>query len=141
MNLKNTLFALICLSGYQFHGKPVAFGQVNRQRLEDTMYVALSQLLYLWSPDEQRGRGFLSYHTEERGKATNKRGTFMGRQELTTELLYLDLPAILASCGVKRYMHYIGFLLTKTHEQRSLNQFFLLDIFSFALLIFLSICK
>ena len=62
-------------------------------------------------------------------------------KELTTELLFLDLPAILASCGVKRYMHYIGFLLTETHELRSLNQFFLLDMFSFALLIFLSIRK
>ena len=30
------------LCGYGFHGKPVAWGQVNRQRLEKTMYVALS---------------------------------------------------------------------------------------------------
>ena len=35
-------------------------------------------------------------------------------KELTTELLYLELPTISASCGVKRYMHYIRFLLTKT---------------------------
>ena len=62
-------------------------------------------------------------------------------KELTTELLYLELPTISASCGVKRYMHYIRFLLTKTHKQRSLNQFFLLDLFLFTLLIFLSICK
>ena len=34
-------------------------------------------------------------------------------KELTTELLYLELPTISASCGVKRYMHYIRFLLTK----------------------------
>ena len=26
-------------------------------------------------------------------------------KELTTELLYLDLPTISATCGVKRYMH------------------------------------
>ena len=41
-------------------------------------------------------------------------------KELTTELLYLELPTILASFGVKRYMtsyvdiYYIRFLLTKT---------------------------
>ena len=35
-------------------------------------------------------------------------------KELTTELLYLELLTILASFGVKRYMHYIRFLLTKT---------------------------
>ena len=34
-------------------------------------------------------------------------------KKLTTELLYLELPTISASCGVKRYMHYIRFLLTK----------------------------
>ena len=62
-------------------------------------------------------------------------------KELTTELHYLELPTISAFCGVKRYMHYIRFLLTKTHKQRSLNQFFLLDPFLFTLLIFLSICK
>ena len=42
MNLRNTLFALICLCGLGFHGKPVAWGQVNRKRLKETMYVALS---------------------------------------------------------------------------------------------------
>ena len=62
-------------------------------------------------------------------------------KELITELHYLELPTISASCGVKIYMHYIRFLLTKTHKQRSLNQFFLLDLFLFALLIFLSIFK
>ena len=35
-------------------------------------------------------------------------------KELTTKLLYLELPTISASCGAKRYMHYIRFLLTKT---------------------------
>ena len=32
--------------------------QVNRQGLEETMYVAFSQLLYLCDLEEQRGRGF-----------------------------------------------------------------------------------
>ena len=33
-------------------------------------------------------------------------------KELTTELLYLELPTISGFCSVKRYMHYIRFLLT-----------------------------
>ena len=62
---------------------------------------------------------FESYHTEERGKTTNKRGTLWGAmknlpKELTTELLCLEVLTISASCGLKRYMHYIRFLLTKT---------------------------
>ena len=48
-------------------------------------------------------------HTEGRGKPQT-RGTFMGHhkkipRDLTTELFYLKLPTISASCGVKRYMH------------------------------------
>ena len=150
MNLRNTLFALICLCGQGFHGKPVAWGQVNRQRLEKNMYVALSQLLYLWDLDGQRGtQGFFKVIIRREGeKPQTSTGTFMGRhkklpKELTTELLYLELLTTSASCGVTRYMHYIRFLLTKTSQgkQRSLNQFFFLDRFLFALLIFLSICK
>ena len=50
-------------------------GQVNRQRLEETFYVALSQLLYLWDVEEQRGRALkLSYGGK--GKATNKRNFY-----------------------------------------------------------------
>ena len=84
------------------------------------MYVALSYLLYLWNLEEQTGRGFskLSY----RGKGKNHKhqeellwGTIKKLpKELTTELLYLELSTILASYGVKRYMHYSRFLLTKT---------------------------
>ena len=62
-------------------------------------------------------------------------------KELITELHYLELPAISAFYGVKIYMHYVRFRLTKTHKQRSLNQFFLVNLFLFTLLIFLSICK
>ena len=74
----------------------------------------------LWDLEEQRGRGFLnlSYRRKGNGKATNKRN-FYGApkklpKELTTELLCLELPTISAPCGVKRYMHYIRFVLTKT---------------------------
>ena len=88
----------------------------------------------LWDLEEERGRGFLNLSYG--GKGIKKLP-----KELTTELLCLELTTISASCGVKRYMHYIRFLLTKTHKQRSLNQFFLLDLFLFTLLIFLSICK
>ena len=60
-------------------------------------------------------------------------------RELATDLLYLELPGlnylpISASCGVKRYMYYYDFFLLKLHKQ-SLNQFFLLDLFLFILLI------
>ena len=50
-------------------------------------------------------------------------------KELITELLYLELPTISPSCGVKRYIFTIQyFFLLKPHKQ-SLNQFFLLDLF------------
>ena len=67
--------------------------------------------------EEQRSGVFLNLLRE--GEKPQTRKTFMGRhkklpRELTTELLYLDLPTISASCGVKRYMHYISFLLTIT---------------------------
>ena len=89
----------------------------------------------------------LSYHTEGgKGKSHKQEELLWGTikklpKELITELHYLELPTISASCGVKIYMHYIRFLLTKTHKQRSLNKFFLLDLFLFTLLIFLSLCK
>ena len=44
----------------EFHGKPVAWGQVNRQSLEETMYVALSQLLYFVGPGGAEVGGQLS---------------------------------------------------------------------------------
>ena len=91
-------------------------------------------------------RGFLNLSYRGKGKSHKQEELLWGTikilpKELTTELHYLELPTISASCGVKRYMHYIRFLLTKTHKQRSLNQFFLLDLFLFTILIFLSICK
>ena len=91
-------------------------------------------------------RGVLNLSCRGKGKSHKQEELLWGTikilpKELTTELHYLELPTISASCGVKRYMHYIRFLLTKTHKQRSLNQFFLLDPFLFTLLIFLSICK
>ena len=49
--------------------------QVNRQRLEETMYVVFSQLLYFWGLEEQRGRGFMLMQRE--GEKPQK-GTFMG---------------------------------------------------------------
>ena len=149
MNLRNTLFVLICLCGQGFHGKPVAWEQVNRQRVEETRYVASLQSLYLRDLEEQRGRVFLklSYRRKAKSHKHQEQEELLWDaikkqpKELTIKLLYLELPTISASCGVKRYMHYIRFLLTKTHKQRSLNQFFLLDLFLFTLLIFLSICK
>ena len=66
----------------------------------------------LWDLHEQRSRGFLNLSYGGRGKATNKKKFKTLPIELTTELLYLELPTISASCGVKRYMHCIRFLLT-----------------------------
>ena len=95
----------------------------------------------LWDLEEQRGRGFLNLSYGGKGKSHKQEELLWGAikklpKELTTELHYLELPTISASCGVKIYMHYIRFLLTKTHKQISLNQFFLLDLFLFTLLIF-----
>ena len=107
MNLRNILFALICLCGQESHGNPVAWVQVNRQRLMEIMSVAfLSQLLYFWDLDEQRCRGFLKLSLRREGEKPQTRGTFTGRhkkllKELFTELLYLELAAISAS-------YYIG---------------------------------
>ena len=69
--------------------------------------------------EEQRGRGFLKLSSGGKGKSHKQEELLWGAfkklsKELTTELLYLELPTISAPCGVKRYMHYIRFLLTKT---------------------------
>ena len=78
----------------------------------------------------RKGRGFLKLSCGGKGKSHKQKELLWSAikklpKELTTELLYLELPTISVSCGVDRYMHYIRFLLTK-----SLNQFFLfLDLF------------
>ena len=71
----------------------------------------------LWDLEEERGSGFLNLSYGGKGKS-HKQELLWGAikklpKELTTELHCLELPAILASSGVKRYMHYIRFL-TKT---------------------------
>ena len=71
----------------------------------------------LWDLEEQRGRVFLNLSYGGKGKSHKQEELLWGAikklpKELTTELLYLELPTISASCGVKRYMHYIRFLLT-----------------------------
>ena len=72
----------------------------------------------LWNLEEQRGRGFLNLSYGGKGKSHKQeerllRGAIKKLpKELTTELLYLELPTISTSCGVKRYMYYIRFLLT-----------------------------
>ena len=45
-------------------------------------------------------------------------------KELTTELLYLELSTISVSCDVKRYMHYIRFLLTNTSKAKKFESIF-----------------
>ena len=68
---------------------------------------------------EQRSREFLNLSYGGKGKSHIEEELLWGAikklpKELTTELLYLQLPSISGSCGVKWYMHYIRFLLTKT---------------------------
>ena len=87
----------------------------------------------LWDQEEQRGRGFLNLSYGGKGKSHKQEGLLWGTikilpKELTTELVYLELPTISASFSLKRYMHYIRFLLTKAHKQRSLNKFFVFFI-------------
>ena len=69
----------------------------------------------LWDLEEQRGRGFLNLSYGGKGKSHKQEELLWGAikklpKELTIELHYLELPTISASCGVKRYMHYIRFL-------------------------------
>ena len=75
----------------------------------------------LWDLEEQRGSGFLnlSYGASSGGKGKSQKQEELLwsaikklPEKLTTELLYLELPTISASYGVKRYMHYIRLLLT-----------------------------
>ena len=52
-------------------------------RFEETIYVALSQLLYMQDVEKQRGSGLkLSYGGK--GEKPQTRGTFMGCREKTT---------------------------------------------------------
>ena len=69
-------------------------GQVDRQRLEETIYVALSYLLYLSDVEEQRGRGLKLLYGKQ-GKSHKPEELLWGvkrklPRELTTEL---ELPA------------------------------------------------
>ena len=89
----------------------------------------------LWDLEEQRGRGFLNLSYGGKGKSHKQEEILWGAikklpNELTTELLYLELPTISGSCGVKRYMHYIRFLLTnKTSYAKKFESFFPLIYF------------
>ena len=65
--------------------------------------------LYL---EEQTRRGFFNLSYGGKEKSHKQEELLWGAikklpKELTTELLYLELPTISASCGVKSYKHYI----------------------------------
>ena len=80
----------------------------------------------LWDLEEQRGRVFLNLSYGGKGKSHKQEELLWGAikklpKELTTELLYLELPTILASCGVKRYIHYIRFLLKLISKEVWIN--------------------
>ena len=89
----------------EFHGKPVAWGQVNRQSLEETMYGDLSQLLYFVGPGGAEVAGQLSYRGK--GKRHKQEDILWGAikklaRELTTELLYLELPTYFSLLSCKK---------------------------------------
>ena len=136
MNLRNTFFALIMSVGRDFMQSQWPAGK----------WIDKGCCLVIICGTWRCKRGFLNLSYREKGKSHKQEELLWDTiknlpKELINELPYLELPTISAFCGVKIYMHYIIFLLTKTHKQRSLNQFFLLDLFLFTLLIFLSICK
>ena len=100
----------------------------------------------LWDLEEQRGRGFLNLSYGGKGKSHKQEELLWGAikklpTELTTELLYLELLTILASCDVKRYVHYIRFLLTKTSSAEKFESIFPLGPIFIYIIDFLSICK
>ena len=71
--------------------------------------------------EEQRGRVFLNVSCGGKGKSHKQEKLLWGAikelpKELTSELLYLELPIISAPCDVKRYIHCVRFLLTKTSQ-------------------------
>ena len=64
----------------------------------------------LWDMEDQKGRGFKNLSNGGKGKSYKQKKLLWGvikklLKELTTELFYLELPTISASCSVKRYMH------------------------------------
>ena len=104
----------------------------------------------LWDLEEQRGRGFLNLSNGGKGKSLKQEGLLWGAmlgaikkltKELTTELLYRELPTISPSCGVKRYMHYIRFLPTKkTSKTKKFESIFPLgSIFIYILDLFINL--
>ena len=81
VNLKNTL--CIMPLGWGFHANSVAWGQVNRLGVEETMYVAFSLLLYLWDLEKQKGKGFKVIIWRGKGKSHKEREFLWGPQKTT----------------------------------------------------------
>ena len=96
MNLRNTLFCTKMPLWVGISWNAYSLRQVNRQRLEETMYVALSWLLCLWDLEEQRGRGYKFIIRREEETPQQEELSWNPikelHMELTTELLYLELP-------------------------------------------------
>ena len=76
------------------------------------MYAVLSQLLYLWHLEEQRGREGLSHRIKRscgRGEphTKSKGGGAIFMREMTPQLFYQNYLPISASLGVKRVLWYV----------------------------------
>ena len=78
MNLRNTLYALICLCGWRFHGKPVAWGVSEQTNVRGNFVCCLViVVIFVGLRGAKRYIGvFLSYHSKGRGKATNIKRNF-----------------------------------------------------------------
>ena len=69
---------------------------VNRQWLEETMYVFLSKWLYLWDLEEQRGREFKVIMRRE-GENPQTKGTFIGcHTTIQSQTKFLEHPFLLS---------------------------------------------
>ena len=85
MNLRNTLFVQICLCGWGFHGKQVAWGQLNKQRLEWTRYMLPCHSFYSCGTWRSKEVGFFKVIIRREGGKPQTRGTFTGRHKKTTQ--------------------------------------------------------
>ena len=102
MNLRNTL----CTN--------MPLGQVNRQWLDETMHVACHSC-YICDTWRSKDVGGLKLWYGGKGKSHKQEKLLQGRHKKTTQGVdhWTTLPGLLAYFSVKRYMHYIRFLLTK----------------------------
>ena len=120
-----TPFALICLCEYGFYGIPVVWMQVNRTKVCGTWRSKGVEGLKL----SYGGKGKSHKQEDLWGVIKNSIGSWP-----LNYAIWNYLP-IWASCGVKIYMHYIRFLLTKISKAK-FESIFPMNLILFTLSIF-----